>query len=131
MVCEKKASTESMHCEESELDSTSDEEGAEEMPPLTDSEMSDIEEEEGDRAVPPLTYGEDSEIDEEVEDLNKKEGEIASEKNLNLEPSKKINKTKKFLKKRRSRNVPEPMSETSDDSSGSESNENSEEDYSD
>ena len=43
-----------MYCEESELDSTSDEEGAEEMPPLTDSGMSNIEEEEGDRVVPPL-----------------------------------------------------------------------------
>ena len=45
-----------------------------------------------------------------------------------------FNKTKKLLKKRKSspRNVPpEPMSESSDDSSGSESNENLEEDYND
>ena len=72
-VCEKRGGSEGMYCEESELDFTSDGEGAEDMPPPTDSEISDIEEEEGDRAVPPLTDGEDSETEEELEDLNKKE----------------------------------------------------------
>ena len=92
MVCEKRGSSESMPCEESELDSTSDEEGAEEMPPLTDSEMSDIEEEEGDRAVPPLTDGENSESEKEVEDLSNEERGAEDERNLNLEPSREVNK---------------------------------------
>ena len=48
MVCEKRGSSESMPCSESELDSTFDEERAEEMPALTDSEISDIGEEERD-----------------------------------------------------------------------------------
>ena len=85
--------------------------GAEEMPPLTDSEISDIEEEEMDRPVPPLTDGEDSETEGEEKDPNKRKGKNANEKNRNLEPSGKANKANKFLKKRRSKITPEPMSE--------------------
>ena len=119
-----------MYCEESELDSTSDGEGAEDMPPLTDSEMSDIGQEEGDRPVPPPTDGENSKSEKEVEDLSREERGAEGGRNLNLESSREANRNKKVLKKRKSKNVPEPMSETSDNSSGTESDGNTEEDYS-
>ena len=110
IVREKRGGSESMYCEESELDSTSDGEGAEDMPPLTDSEMSDIGEEEGDRAVPPLTDGENSESEKEVDDLSREERGAEGGRNLNLEPSREVNRNKKVLKKWKSKNVPEPMS---------------------
>ena len=50
-----------MYCKESELDSASDGEGTDDMPPLTNSDMSDIGDQEEDRATPPLTEGENSE----------------------------------------------------------------------
>ena len=99
------------------------------MPPLTDSEMSDTGEKEGDQAVPPLTDGENSKSEEEVEDLSREERGAEGGRNLNLEPSREVNRNKKVLKKRKSKNVPEPMSETSDNSSGTESDGNTEEDY--
>ena len=88
IVCEKRGSSENMYCEESELDSTSDEEGAEEMPPLTDSEMSDTGEEEGDLATPPLTEGENSEPEKEVGDLSKEEKGAEGGRNQNFLTSK-------------------------------------------
>ena len=102
LVCEGKDNSEKMPCGEYEPDSSSDEEGVGEMPPLTDSEMSEIEEEEGDRVMPPLTDGEESEIEEESEDPDRKEDAIVNERNLNLEPSKRFNKAKRSLTKKKS-----------------------------
>ena len=58
---EEKHDSGSMFCKESKIDSASDGEETDDMPPLTDSDMSDIGEQEEDRATPPLTEGESSE----------------------------------------------------------------------
>ena len=91
------------------------------MPALTDSDMSDIGEPEKDRAIPPLTEGESSESERGAE----------GGRNQNCEPLGEANRNKKVFKKKKPKNAPKPMSETSDNSSGTESDEDTENDYSD
>ena len=107
-----------MFCKESEIDSASDGEETDDMPPLTDS---DIGEQEEDRATPPLTEGESSES----------EKGSAGVSNHNYEPLREANRSKKVFKKKKPKNAPETISETSDNSSGTESDEDTENDYSD
>ena len=83
--------------------------------------MSEIEEPEKERPIPPLTEGENSESGRGAE----------SGGNQNYETFESKSRNKKVLKKRRTKTAPEPMSETSEDYSETESDETTEDDYSD
>ena len=106
---------------ESEVDSPSNGEETDEMPALTDSDMSEIEEEEEDRPIPPLTDGEISESESEVKGGNNSKHQAFKSRGSN----------KKILKKRKTRVIPESMSESSDYFPETASDETTEDDYSD
>ena len=91
------------------------------MPALTDSDVSETDEEEEDQPIPPLMDGEISESENEVESGN----------NLKHQTFKCRGSNKKILKKRKSRVVPESMSESSDDCHKTASDVTTEDDYSD
>ena len=120
-VCEERCYLSGESKNESEIDSPSNEEETDEMPALTDSDMSEIEESEKERFIPPLTDRENSESESKAE----------GGRNQKYETFKNRGRNKKILKKRKTRITPEPMSETSDDYPETESDETTEDDYSD
>ena len=111
-VCEERCYLSGESRNESEIDSPSNGEETDEMPALTDSDMSEIEEEE------------DGEISES-------ESEVKGRNNLKHQAFKSRGSNKKILKKRKTRVIPESMSESSDDCPETASDQTTEDDYSD
>ena len=106
---------------ESEVNSPSNGEDTDEMPPLTDSDESDIERKEEFPPMPPLTNSEPS----------NSESEVGKEDDRKHQGSKYRNVKRKVLRKKKSREDSDLVLDSSDDSQGTSSDLTTEDDYSD